>query len=63
MDKTLNDRIADAEKFNPAPATTPPVVDQSSQAAFGLDWAQRQQQRPLAPADPPKLTPIVPLAN
>ena len=59
---SLYDKIAAADKFAPPKADTLPVVDQSSQANFALQWAARQQPAQPAP-EVPKMPPIVPVAN
>lgn len=60
MDKELYDRMAVAEKFTGESGA--PVVDQQAHAALGLDWAERQHQRP-EPEPVIALKPIVPMAN
>lgn len=52
----LNDYVATADKFKVDQPDTPVVVDQSAQAAFALDWASRQAERPQ-PAEPQQLRP------
>lgn len=58
----LYDRIDTANKFTPPPATEIPVKDQSTQAAFGLEWAARQACRPETPP-PAQMPPIIPVAS
>ncbi len=55
-------RIDTANRFTPQPANTVPIKDQSSQAAFGLDWAARQGTRETPP-EPQRMPPIVPVAS
>jgi hypothetical protein len=42
----LNQHIGNAEKFQPVPSQDAPIVDQSGNANFALQWAQRQAPAP-----------------
>lgn len=55
-------KIDTANRFTPPPANAIPIKDQSSQAAFGLDWASRQSTRETQP-EPQRMAPIVPVAS
>lgn len=57
----LYDKIETSEKFT-APTEGVPVKDQAPAAAFGLEWAARQQPQ-APPAESPRMAPIVPVAN
>lgn len=59
---SLYDKIAATEKLTARNPHQAPVVDQSTQASFGMDWAARQAQRP-APPEIAVLKPIVAVAN
>ncbi len=59
---TLYDKIDAAGKFTAPPEIGVPIKDQAPAAAFGLEWAARQQPQ-SAPTEVPKMAPIVPVAN
>lgn len=48
----LNSQIAIADKFVP-PKGEGVNVNHSGQATLGMDWAQRQAERPAEPPAPP----------
>ncbi len=54
----LNDQITTAQKFTGQNPGVPPT-DHSQQMNIGLEWTQRQANRPPPPPDPPKMPPIV----
>jgi hypothetical protein len=59
---TLYDKIDAASKFTAPPEVGIPIKDQAPAAAFGLEWAARQQPQP-APVETPKMAAIIPVAN
>jgi hypothetical protein len=58
----LNQHITNAAAFQQPPTQDVPIKDQSSNANFALQWAQRQAERP-EPEPVRSLNTRMPIAN